>query len=428
MVPHIRWFVDPFGYAQTMRAAAGGRKKKGADLLRVLPNQGFDAIRGVGGYVFLAVGDQEILHRTMVFAPPVQGSADQPPSEKYVLAARMLDFPNTESLQPQGFVSRDLGSYFSFNWKMIPAFEYAKTLVNEMLGGGKDDDLMEEVIVGLARDKDGPQVDLRKDLVHHFAERVSMITDCRRPITPDSERLMVTIELTNPEAVRAAVDKAFNADPEAQKREFEGQVIWEIIKDEAPVDVEELQIDDGGMGVFDPFDQGNVPQEPEEEEEEETKILPNSAITVVHDHLVVASHVDFIVEMLQRPVGTDLLSDAADFQQVQDALSKIGAGSSSFRFFARTDETYRPTYELIRDGRMPEAKTLLGKLLNQLLGPDEKGILREQQIDGTKMPEFDAVRRYLGPSGMYVQSEGEGWYMAGCLLNKTVRLAEAPAK
>lgn len=426
MVPHIRWFVDPFAYAQTMRAAAGGRKKKGADLLRVLPNQGFDAIRGVGGYVFLAVGDQEILHRTMVFAPPVQGSADQPPSARYALAARMLDFPNTESLQPQGFVSRDLGSYFSFNWKMIPAFEYAKTLVNEMLGGGKDDDLMEEVIVGLARDKDGPQVDLRKDLVHHFAERVSMITDCRRPITPDSERLMVTVELTNPEAVRAAVDKAFNADPEAQKREFEGQVIWEIIKDESPVEVEELQIDDGGMGVFDPFDQGNVPEEPEEEEQE-TKILPNSAITVVHDHLVIASHVDFIVEMLQRPVGTDLLSDAADFQQVQDALAKIGAGSSSFRFFARTDETYRPTYELIRDGKMPEAKTLLGRLLNQLLGPDEKGILREQQIDGAKMPEFDAVRRYLGPSGMYVQSEGEGWYMAGCLLSKTVRLAEAPA-
>ena len=70
---------------------------------------------------------------------------------------------------------------------------------------------------------------------------------------------------------------------------------------------------------------------------------------------------------------------------------------------------------------MPEAKTLLGKLLNQLLGPDEKGILREQQIDGSKMPEFDAVRRYLGPAGMYVQSEEDGWFMAGCLLSKEMR-------
>ena len=77
---------------------------------------------------------------------------------------------------------------------------------------------------------------------------------------------------------------------------------------------------------------------------------------------------------------------------------------------------------------MPEAKTLLAKLLNRLLGPDEKGILREQQIDGSKMPDFDAVRRYLGPSGMYAQSEADGWYLAGCLLSKELRVAEVPAE
>ncbi len=151
------------------------------------------------------------------------------------------------------------------------------------------------------------------------------------------------------------------------------------------------------------------------------KILPNSALTVAHGHLIVASHVDFIVDLLKRPLGSDVLTDAADYQQIQDALSKIGAGSNSFRFFTRTDEAYRPTYELIRQGKMPEAKTVLGKVLNQILGPDEKGILREQQIDGAKMPEFDAVRRYLGPAGVYVRSEDDGWFVAGCLLSKDVQ-------
>ena len=88
----------------------------------------------------------------------------------------MLDFPNTDTLQPQPWVGRDLGSYLTFNWKMIEAFEYSKTLVNELLKGGPDDDLMEDIIVSLAKDKDGPQVDLRNDLVHHFAQRASMIT------------------------------------------------------------------------------------------------------------------------------------------------------------------------------------------------------------------------------------------------------------
>ncbi len=419
MVPHIRWFVDPFGYAQAVRAASGGRRKRGADLLKVLPHQGFDAIKGVGGHIVFATGDLEMQHRTMVYAPPIQHKDDPTVTEKYALAARMMNFPNTDTLVPQGFVSRDLGSYFTFNWKMIDAFEYSKTLVNELLGGGKDDDLMEEIIIGLAKDKDGPQVDLRTDLVAHFAERASMITDCRRPITPESERLMFAIELTDAEAVRAAIDKAFSTDPDAVKRDFEGHIIWEIIKDESPAEVQEIEIE-GGFGVFDPFSEESAP-ETLDAEEEEAKILPNSAIAVINGHLFVASHVDFIVEMLQRPLGTELLADAADYQQVQDALAKIGSGPSSFRFFARTDESYRPTYELIRQGKMPEAKTVLGKLLNRMFGPDEKGLLREQQIDGSKMPEFDAVRRYLGPSGMCVTSEENGWYMVGCLLSKEMR-------
>ena len=222
MQPHVRWFVDPVGYAQVARAESGGRKKRGVDLLKILPNQGFDAVRGVGGHVFLATGDQEILHRTLVYAPPVERAAGSTSTERYNKAARMLDFPNTDTLQPQPFVGRDLGSYLTFNWKMIEAFEYAKTLVNELLNGGPDDDLMEDIIVSLAKDKDGPQVDLRNDLVRHFAQRASIISDCRRPITPESERLLFAIELTNPEAVQQTINKAFEADPDAREAGIRG--------------------------------------------------------------------------------------------------------------------------------------------------------------------------------------------------------------
>ncbi len=125
----------------------------------------------------------------------------------------MLDFPNTETLQPQPWVGRDLGSYLTFNWKMIEAFEYSKTLVNELLNGRPEDDLLEDIIVSLAKDKDGPQVDLRNDLIRHFAQRASIVTDCRRPITPESERLLFAIELTNPEAVQQTLNKAFEVGP-----------------------------------------------------------------------------------------------------------------------------------------------------------------------------------------------------------------------
>jgi hypothetical protein len=70
---------------------------------------------------------------------------------------------------------------------------------------------------------------------------------------------------------------------------------------------------------------------------------------------------------------------------------------------------------------MPEAKSILGKLLNRILTTEKEqrdGILRKQQIDGSSLPNFEAVRRYLGPHGGVVRSEKEGWIMTGVVLNK----------
>ena len=44
--------------------------------------------------------------------------------------------------------------------------------------------------------------------------------------------------------------------------------------------------------------------------------------------------------------------------------------------------------------------------------------LREQQIDARKLPEYQMVRRYLGPAGMFVVSHEDGWSITGCFLSK----------
>ncbi|HYW80692.1 MAG TPA: hypothetical protein VE890_14020, partial [Thermoguttaceae bacterium] len=88
------------------------------------------------------------------------------------------------------------------------------------------------------------------------------------------------------------------------------------------------------------------------------------------------------------------------------------------RTFNRTDENARATYELIRQGKMPESETVLGRLLNALLGGGQAGVDRLQRIDGKNLPPFDTVRRYMGPGGMVVGVEQEGWFFKGILLNK----------
>jgi hypothetical protein len=215
--------------------------------------------------------------------------------------------------------------------------------------------------------------------------------------------------LANPPAVQRTIDKAMESDPAAKKRVHLGHVIWEILNED-PEEVETLKIDGPAFGFG--F------EEPEPVEEEEA-FMPNSAITVAHGHLLVGSHVDYIVSILEQDPDAIGLERAGDFALIQSALDALGAGTDSFRFFSRTEQAYHPTYELIRQGKMPESETVLGQLLNRILGSEEEDATpREQLIDSKNMPSFDAVRKYLGPSGAFVHTEDDGWSVAGCLLKK----------
>jgi hypothetical protein len=61
---------------------------------------------------------------------------------------------------------------------------------------------------------------------------------------------------------------------------------------------------------------------------------------------------------------------------------------------------------------------MLARLLNVLFGEGKKGAARTQQIDGSQLPEYQVVRRYLGPAGMQITSEPEGWFLKGFTLSK----------
>jgi hypothetical protein len=107
-----------------------------------------------------------------------------------------------------------------------------------------------------------------------------------------------------------------------------------------------------------------------------------------------------------------------DLQQVNASLEKMGATATCLRLFTRTDKAYHTSYELLRQGKMPESKSLFGMMLNRLLSPADDETVREQQIDGSQMPAFELVAKYLGPSGGFVTTETDGWFMSGCLLQK----------
>ncbi len=406
VAPQLRWFLEPFGYAEASRAAQGGRKKRGTDLIKVLANQGFKAVQGLGGYVSFSTGKYELLHRSYVYAPAVP---DAEPGQKYRLAARMLNFPNAAARAPLPWVPDHLANHVTVQVKIKEAFEHVGSLVDEVAG---EPGVFEEVLKSIAIDRNGPQVDLRKELVAFAGERITVVTDCRQPVTTKSERLLVGIEVTNPPMVARAINKIMESDPHAHKHEINGHTVWEIKNDEDSVEVETLMIEGSEFVSKEESD--------EDEEEEEKPVIPNSAVTIAHGHLIVASHVDFIAQVLVEKKTN--LGDAEDYVAVGKALAELGAEEDAARFFTRTNDAYRATYELVRQGKMPESETLMGKLLNKMLGPDDEDApLRDQEIDGSKMPDFELVEKYLGAAGAYVHSQDEGWIVIGALLKKEAK-------
>ncbi len=412
IVPQIRWFMDPFGYARAVRSMAPANEKiRGKDYLTILSDQGFDAVQGLGGYVSLAVGGAfELLHHTSVYAPPIPGEPD-----KYRLAMRMMKFPNSKQLRAQSWSPRKLASYRTFNCDLANAFETVGTLFDAVTY----EDAFEGVLEGLQQDPYGPQVDVRKDFIAHLGQRVTLVTDYEVPITPKSERFLFVIEVTNEEAMAETVKKFMDHEVNAFQTQFRGKTVWEI--QEAQEEIPELEIDFADLDLLEPIEGAPA-------DGKENTGFPSSAVCVADGHLFIASHVDFLKEVFSLDTPQARLRTAGDYREVNNAMSQLLSGAAAARFFMRTDEVFRPIYELLRQGKMPESETLLGRLLNRLLTPphdEEEGILREQKIDGRQLPDFEMVRRYFSPAGTIVRSSDDGWFIVGATLSKLAPQARA---
>lgn len=421
-VPQIRWYVQPLGYLQIMHVLRAETQpvRKGTNVTEFFKEQGFDALQGLGGFVDFAAKPYEVVHRTAVYAPG-----------KYEQSMKLLSFPNSpkagdpkpgeDQFKPQPWIPAEVASYATFQFDVLNAFDNLDPLVDALFGKGEKG-VWQDLLGGLERDPNGPKIGLRKELILHLGSRVTVVTDYQLPITTTSERLLFAVE-TKPgeeKAVADAVTKLYKNDREMRRREFEGHVIWESIPPEkSKSEVPEYSVE------LPPLPGAKKAVRPGRGGKREHVVFPNLSVTAAHGQLLVASHYDYLAKVLgkeeARIKSGDLLSQSVEYQQVTKALEQFGVKAKCARGFAKTDEQYRATYELIRQNKMPESETMLGRILNAVIGSGKKGVPRKQEIDGSKLPDFDFVRRYLGPGGFQATSEKgpfQGWFIKGFVLPK----------
>lgn len=409
--PDVRWFVEPFGLVWALRSLQESNQPRyGRDVPKILSEEGFDAIQGVGGFVNLMEKQHvEILHRSFVYAPPVTGKEKDP--LRWNRGMQIMQLPNASALVPQSWVPRMSANYTTVNVDIQNAFDHVDSLFDALMG---HKDAFKTTMEGMEMDAYGPKVNVRKEFVTHLGRRLTIVTDYSTPITIKSERSLFAVEAADEDALAQTLAKIMKKEPDVVRREFGDIEIWERVPPEMAV--QELSISAPSLSPL----QMDEPEEPAEEKEQK-RVLPNSAVCVALGQLMMASDIDFLRELLAGFGQREMLISSDDYKQVAGLMDRVSPGPRSGWSFARTDETFRPTYELIRQGKMPESESLLGKTLNDLLTTEvekEEGVLRRQQIDGSLLPSFEMVRRYFGPAGRVLQSEDDGWFISGILLNK----------
>jgi hypothetical protein len=414
--PEIRLYADPFGLTFALRTLdKAARLREDKDLAKILQDQGFDAILGAGGYVnMLAEDDTEVVYRAAIYAPAAKGMENDP--LRWNLAMRMLQMPNVADMAPPSWVPRMCARYATYNIDVLNAFDHFGTLFDAMEG---HKDAFKTSMEGIEQDAYGPRVNVRDELVAHMGNRITLITDYSMPISVNSERSLIAIEAKDEAKLADTIRRIMEKEPDVERREFGNFVIWERVPED--VSIQELTIDAPGLS---PLSADDAPVAADDEEQEH--VLPNSAVCVAYGQLMMASDIKYLEYLLQGFGQRDLLTNSGDYKLVSTRMDQLASGPRCGWSFVRTDEAFRPTYELIRQGRMPESETMFGKFLNRMLTTEvekEEGVLRKQKLDGSDLPSFEAVRRYFGPAGRVLKSEPDGWVLTGTVLHK-----EAPAR
>ncbi len=412
--PEARWFVEPFGFifaARTLEKTA--RRPNEQDVAKILYENGFDAIQGAGGFLNqLVEGDIEFLNRASIYAPPARGKENDP--LRWNLSMRMLQLPNASGFEPPSWVPRMSASYATLQLEINKAFDNVGPLFDDLQ---EHEDAWANTLEGWKTDPYGPKVDVQNEFIANVGQRITIIADYDLPIDIKSERSILAIESTNEQALAATLARWMTKEPDVERREFGQYVIWERVPQAVALENPAIDVLPPGFKAV-PTDSDNQSKEGEEQRE---RVLPNSAVCVALGHLMMASDIDYLREILEGYAQRERLASSFDYQQVENAMERLAPGERSAWSFGRTDEEIRPTFELLRLGRMPEAETMLAKFLNNMLTTEverDEGAIRKQRIDGSRLPSFEAVRRYLGPAGRVLRSEQDGWIYTDALLNK----------
>jgi hypothetical protein len=401
----IEWFARPFQMARILRESLDVDRGNQVDIVKLLENQGFDAIKAAGGILVLAGEKYQLLHRGSILAPPVT----KEPS-KYELAARMLQFENRPLAKIPAWVHSDAASFSRINLRFEEVFWASETLLNEAFG----DDIFQDIIEGIRDDEDGPQIDIAKNVLPNLDDQMILITDNTLPADLNSERMLIAIRVTDAKAIGNAISKAMEVEPDASiMNVVPGVEIWRVQRGAGEDEFDEDLFGDLGIGLG------------EEEIEETPPLLDHWAIAVIDKgpaseapYLMFSNDPDMLVETVNRirMGASEGLAEQPQVKAIFSSLKDLGCTAPSIDGVVRTKLSLRAKYNLLREGKLKDSDSVLASFYRRFLEDEDAD--SGEPINAIDLPPLSVIEKHLPNGGGYSETTEDGWSLTGFLLNQ----------
>lgn len=259
----------------------------------------------------------------------------------------VFQFPAIEQKPPK-WVSANASAWFSLNWDIAGAYTAIESMVDMFRGPGQ----FAAVVDQIAQQEGGPKVHLKKDVIDVISGRIQVVMEPgkKKDDEPAQDRVVVALGLKDAKKFQATLTKLTKMPGfPGQTREFKGSTIVEF-------EVPDLS------GSLEPKMAG---------------------LAIGQDQLMFSNDVTAIEAMLRGDIDGEALVDSPAYKAIAEHLP----GKTSITSFSRNDSQIEALWDLAKGGQA-------GAFL--------------PQIDFSKLPEFDTVKKYLTPNGGYSVPDKKG--------------------
>jgi hypothetical protein len=365
---HVVWYIDAPKLVKLLLQGSnnGGGNAQGQQSEVIAQELGVFGLKSVGGCFTFGTGNYDSLNKIFFHAPkPVSG------------LLKIFSFPPV-ILRPESWVPATVASYQTLSFDLDNAFDAVNSVIEKFQPGMID--LIQQQLVG---PNGGQPLNFKNDLFGPLGDRITLVTDFKKPIRQDSQRMLLAIALENTKAFQATFSRLLELTGQApQKREFQGTAIYDF-----------------------PFDLPNVPAAAAAGGPAPIKTI---SVAIAKDTVFLTTDATLLEQVL-RP-GNAALVDSAQYQSIAKEFPERASGMT----YVRPDESARLSYDMIKSGQFEKA---IQQAAAQGGGGRDLPDLGKL-LPTDKLPDFSVFAKYLSLGGGSSIMDDDGFTMTGFTLRR----------